>query len=34
MDKFKSETGPSVSEEFDLFNLSSVGHIRPTICSK
>ena len=27
MDKFKSENGASVSEEFGLFNLSSVGYI-------
>ena len=33
MDKFKSENGVSVSEEFALFNWSSVGYIWPTICS-
>ena len=32
MDKFKSENGASVSEEFALFNWSSVGYIWPTIC--
>ena len=30
--RFKSKKGASVSEEFALFNWSSVGYIRSTIC--
>ena len=32
--RFKSKKGASVSEEFALFNWSSVGYIRSTIWSK
>ena len=32
MDKFKVKNGASVSEEFTLFNWSSLGYTWPTIC--
>ena len=34
IDKFKYKNEASVSEEFALFNWSSVGYIWPTICPK
>ena len=34
IDKYKSENWASISEEFTLFNWSSVGYIWPTVCSK
>ena len=34
MDKSKSEKGASVFAGFALFNSSSVGYMRPTICAK